>query len=71
MTFFCVYCSSKLDPNDPTTYRRCRGWERKGLPGSRRGGSDIVLREAGEEFACWSCIDRKKRGLAPSQGALL
>lgn len=68
----CSLCTRELDPNDRSTYRRVQGWERKALSSSsRRGGSDLYLREPTGEFACSPCVERLRSGLAPSQGALL
>lgn len=67
----CHYCGSEVHPDNPWTWRRVTGWERKGQGESRRGGSDIVLREACDEFACDGCIGRLRRKLAPGQGALI
>jgi hypothetical protein len=71
MTARCYYCVNAIDPHHPTTYRRVMGWERKALGASRKSGSDIVLREPREEFACRTCIDRLKRGVSVDQGSLL
>lgn len=67
----CVYCNQPVQPDGPNTYRLVSGWERKAYGGTRRGGSDIVLREPQNQFACWTCVDRKKHGVAPNQGALI
>lgn len=68
----CFYgCGRMLDPNDRFVYRRVVGWERKAGVPTRRGGSDITLREPLEEFACRICIDRIKDGTSPAQEALL
>jgi len=66
----CAYCKHPLDPQARTTYRRIVGWERKAFAGSRRGGSDIALRERRDVFACPSCIDRLQQGINPNQGSL-
>ena len=67
----CSYCGTLVNPFAPSTYRRVIGWERKALAASRRGGSDIVLREPLEEFACHACIVRLQAGLDPRQASLL
>lgn len=46
------------------------GWERKAGYGSRKYGSDIALREPGDEFACDPCVRRQQRGVNPGQGSL-
>jgi hypothetical protein len=67
----CVYCSRPVDPSARSTYRRVQGWEHKALAESRRGGSDIVLREAVDVFACDVCVTRLQNGLSVSQEVLL
>lgn len=72
MTPRCEYCRMELDPNAPSTLRRIVGWERRAVGGTRRGGSDVVLREPlGEKFACSPCVDRQKHGVSPSQASLM
>lgn len=68
----CALCSLPLDPNSPDVWRRVRGWERRApRASSRRGGSDIVLRELEPEWACADCVRRLQRGVAVRQEALL
>lgn len=67
----CVYCGATMDPLTEYVWRRTCGWERKARGSSRKSGSDIVLRQSREKFACDSCVQRLKRGIAPNQGALL
>ena len=68
----CVYCDCSVDPSANGTYTRVRGWERKGYSETRRGGSDIVLREpVPDTFACQFCIDKLKAGVNVSQESLL
>jgi hypothetical protein len=67
----CTYCKRPVDPRAQTTYRRVLGWERKALARSRRGGSDITLRESRDEFACPTCVDRLQQGLGIGQESLL
>jgi predicted RNA-binding Zn-ribbon protein involved in translation (DUF1610 family) len=69
VTFVCTYCGESVA--ESLAYRRVSGWERKALGASRKGGSDIVLREAHDEFACAACIARLKAGINVEQGALL
>lgn len=66
MNVQCVFCNTELDPRSSIALRRVHGWERKAGPG-RRGGSDIVLREPGNEFACAFCIDNLKHGRSARQ----
>lgn len=67
----CTYCGDPVDLQHDTVYRRVVGWERKSKAASRKAGSDIVLREARDEFACDPCVRRLKRGVAPTQEALI
>ena len=68
----CVYCHHGVDPSDPGVHQRVIGWERKAFGASRRGGSDIVLREnMVDVFACQFCIDKLKAGVNVSQESLL
>jgi hypothetical protein len=68
----CVYCHTHVDPSDPSVYQRVTGWERKAFAFTRRGGSDIVLREpVTDTFACLYCIDKLKAGVNVSQETLL
>ena len=65
----CVYCGKTVDESHG--YRRVVGWERKAVGSSRKGGSDIFLREHRDEFACGPCIARMKLGLSVAQESLL
>lgn len=68
----CAYCFCTVDPGSRYIYRRVTGWERKADHAStRRGGSDIVLREHVEEFACPACVTLLRSGVSPGQEALL
>jgi hypothetical protein len=67
----CSFCLQPVDPAARTTYRRVEGWERKALADSRRSGSDIVLRQPLDEYACPVCISRIQAGLSIAQEALL
>lgn len=72
MTVPCIYCGKPVDPGSRYTWHRVRGWERKAhASATRRGGSDIYLREAVEEFACDACIQKMKSGLSPAQDSLI
>lgn len=68
-TVRCVFDGKEIDPR--TAYRRVTGWERKSALESRKGGSDIVLREPIEEYACGACITRLQAGIAVGQESLL
>jgi len=53
-------------------FQRVIGWERKSVLSSRRGGSDIVLREpVPDVFSCQFCIERIRAGVNVSQETLL
>jgi hypothetical protein len=67
----CTYCGEPIDPEARTTWRRVLGWERAGMAPSRKGGRDVVQREGLQEWACPSCVDRLRRGVAAGQGSLL
>jgi len=67
----CNFCGEPLNPDSRLVYRRVEGWERKAASESRRGGSDIVLREPLPLYACPTCIVRLQNGVAPGQEALL
>jgi hypothetical protein len=71
VTARCHYCGDPVDPQSRFTWHRIVGWERKAVSASRKGGSDIALREQREEFACDQCVHRLQQGLAPLQEALL
>lgn len=67
----CAECGEPVNPLDPSTYQRVQGWERKATATSRKSGSDIVCREAQQEFAHSHCIQRRKLGLSPGQGSMI
>lgn len=67
----CAHCGDIYNSESPQLWRRVIGWERKGSGESRKGGSDIALRERCDEYACDFCIGRLKRGLSAQQGSLL
>lgn len=69
MNVECVFCG-ELVP-ESLAYRKVTGWERKAKVASRKGGSDIVFREAHDEHACSTCIVRLKSGLDVHQGTLV
>lgn len=70
MTACCQFCREPIDPTDRSVWRAIRGWERKGFGESRRGGSDIVLRENTGELACALCVTRLQQGLSVAQEQL-
>jgi len=71
MNVQCTYCGREVDPRAQSTYRRVVGWERKAFAASRRGGSDITLREPRDEYACPTCVDRLQAGVSVNQESLL
>lgn len=66
MNVTCMFCGCEFESH--TGWRRVMGFERKGGP-SRRGGSDIALRQPyqPEAFACHPCVDGQKHGRSPHQ----
>jgi hypothetical protein len=66
----CFFCGQPVDSRR-SSYRRITGWERKALSESRKSGSDIVLREALDDYAHPGCIARVKAGLNAGQESLL
>lgn len=65
----CFYCNEEFDSK--LGWQRCYGWQKKaGGSGSRRGGSDVALRQPylPEQFACEPCVDGMKHGRSPHQG---
>lgn len=72
MSILCFFCKKPVDPSARSTSRQMVGWEHKSLKtSSRRGGSDIQMREPTGEFAHETCISLVKRGINPEQGSLL
>jgi hypothetical protein len=72
MTAPCTYCGTPVDPTSRYTWRRVQGWERKAhMSSTRRGGSDISLRETIEVYACDNCIRKLKSGISPGQDSLI
>jgi hypothetical protein len=72
MTVPCTYCGTPVDPTSRYVWARIQGWEKKALASStRRGGSDISLREHLDEYACDGCIRKLKSGVSPGQSSLI
>jgi hypothetical protein len=65
----CTFCGEPIVP--ATAYQRVMGWERKATSASRKGGSDIALREQLQEFACPVCITRLRSGFPVEQESLV
>ena len=64
----CPFCGEPVDPLASSTWRRIRAWEHKApAASSRRGGSDVTLREPLNEFAHSSCIAAEKTGVGARQ----
>lgn len=67
----CTFCngSSGAEPE----YRLVTAWEKRSRSASRRGGSDLFLRQPhpDNEWACGPCIGRLRDGLSVEQGSLL
>jgi hypothetical protein len=66
----CHFCGQPVNANR-SSYRRVQGWERKGLGETRKGGSDVLLREPLDEWAHASCVSRIRAGLSVGQESLL
>jgi len=67
----CPFCGKPIDPTSDRTWRRVEGWERKAPAAStRRGGSDIALREPLDEYAHDRCIQLAKAGVSAEQMTL-
>jgi hypothetical protein len=69
----CSRCPAPVLPDDPNTFVRVEGWQRRSASPSRRGASDIVLREQVKpaKFLCGACAHALKAGVAPLQESLL
>jgi hypothetical protein len=69
----CRECRTPLLPDDPNTYVRIEGWQKRSLSPSRRGGADVVLRQPVDpaEYLCSGCAHALKAGVAPLQESLL
>lgn len=72
MNLRCHFCGHEIDPRLQTVWRQVTGWERKATSSSRKGGSDIVLREpVPDRVACNTCVEAAKRGVGPLQESLI
>lgn len=71
MTVACYFCGEKVDPNSRDVWRRVTGWEHKVMNATRKGGSDISMREPTGELACSACMIRVRQGLSPQQETLV
>ena len=69
MPFFCALCSAPVQIGERFD-REVRGWERKALGGSRRGGSDIALREHTDRVAHSRCVELARSGVSAHQEQL-
>lgn len=65
----CTFCGGEVD--ERSAFRRVSGWERKAVVASRKGGSDIVLRQSHDELACFACITRLRAGVNVAQESLV
>ena len=64
----CEFCETLIDPHDPLVFRKVTGWEQ---PRDGGGLHALVLREPLDAWACWSCVDRQRKGLDPLQASLI
>lgn len=65
----CHYCGAPVDTS--RAFQRITGWQRKSQLASRKRGSDVVLRQTTDEWACEDCVTRLREGLPIEQGSLL
>ena len=63
----CTYCGG--DIHDQVDYRRVAGWERIQRPPSATKAFHAP--EKLESFACFSCVMKLQRGVAPTQVSLM
>ncbi len=63
---YCSFCGEEVDRESSRTYRRVIGWEH---PRSEGGTNALALREPLDEWACFLCIDKLRRQIAPGQGS--
>lgn len=68
MTGKCMFCGKPVDSSTPGSYREVRGWERVRSDG---GANAITERQETGRVACRHCIDMRKVGINPAQGALI
>jgi len=70
---FCYFCHEPINPNDPYTWHRLKGWGRTaGTRSSGKvGGSDVALRERVEGLAHDRCIRREQSGVNAAQQAFV
>ncbi len=71
MTPSCALCGGELLTSGERIYRKVQGWERPGKGVAGKSGSSLVLREALDEYAHSSCIEKLKLGVQPTQPSLL
>lgn len=67
MTATCTFCGKEVNPQSRQTYTRVVGWHRPG----KAGGSDIVLRQLLNEWACPQCVDKVRWGVNVGQESLV
>ena len=67
---FCSLCSGPIHQGERFD-RQITAWERRGLGQSRRGGSDVLLREHTDRVAHSRCVDASKSGVSPQQEQLI
>ena len=68
MAQHCEFCGTEVDPNSRLTYRRVVGWEH---PRDAGGTNALALRQIQDRFACFSCIDKQRRGISLGQTTLV
>ena len=64
----CKFCGTEVDPDNRLTFREVKGWEQIREQG---GLNTLTLRHTTGEFACWSCVDKERRGIPAGQTSLV
>lgn len=67
---FCALCNGPIQ-NGEILAEQITAWRVKGIGTSRRGGSDVVLRETTGRVAHQRCLDRQRSGVSVQQGQLV
>lgn len=67
----CHFCGQDVQVGSQHVWQRTVGWERKAPGDTRKGGSDIALREPRDDWAHDECVQLQKRGLGHLQESVL
>jgi hypothetical protein len=68
VTESCEFCGRSVRPGEKLVAEYVSGWV---FPRDAGGANALALKEEHGRYACWSCIDRQRKGLSPYQGSLL